>query len=136
MAKEKKIAVQDILQVFMFERIIERSSKTEHRGKFILKGGLFISAMVGIVERTTIDMDTTVKGVHMEEVEIRKAVENILRIPLDDGVVFEIKDIQPSEQGIFMIYICCFKHIRNMLIGNYYAKLHKQRQKTESPWVN
>lgn len=62
MAKEKKIAAQDILQVFMFERIIERLSKSEYREKFILKGGLLISAMVGIAERTTMDMDTTVKG--------------------------------------------------------------------------
>lgn len=98
MAKEKKIAAQDILQVFMFERIIERLSKSEYREKFILKGGLLISAMVGIAERTTMDMDTTVKGLQMEEAEIRKAVDNILRIPLDDGVIFEIKDIQPIRE--------------------------------------
>lgn len=98
MAKEKKIAAQDILQVFMFERIIERLSKSEYREKFILKGGLLISAMVGIAERTTMDMDTTVKGLQMEEAEIRKAVWNILRIPLDDGVIFEIKDIQPIRE--------------------------------------
>lgn len=78
MAKEKKIAAQDILQVFMFERIIERLSKSEYREKFILKGGLLISAMVGIAEKTTMDMDTTVKGLQMEEAEIRKAVWNIL----------------------------------------------------------
>lgn len=98
MAKEKKIAAQDILQVFMFERIIERLSKSEYREKFILKGGLLISAMVGIAERTTMDMDTTVKGLQMEEADIRKAVWNILRIPLDDGVIFEIKDIQPIRE--------------------------------------
>lgn len=98
MAKEKKIAAQDILQVFMFERIIERLSKSEYREKFILKGGLLISAMVGIAERTTMDMDTTVKGLQMEEAEIRKAVWNILRIPLEDGVIFEIKDIQPIRE--------------------------------------
>lgn len=34
----------------------------------------------------------------MEEAEIRKAVWNILRIPLDDGVIFEIKDIQPIRE--------------------------------------
>lgn len=32
----------------------------------------------GIAERTTVDIDTTVKGLQMEEAEIRKAVENFL----------------------------------------------------------
>jgi len=43
MAKEKKIAAQDILQIFMFERVIERLSKSDYRENFILKGGLLIS---------------------------------------------------------------------------------------------
>lgn len=63
MAKEKKIAAQDILQVFMFERIIERLSKSEYREKFILKGDLLISAMVGIAERTTYGHGYNRKGV-------------------------------------------------------------------------
>lgn len=32
----------------------------------------------GIAERTTVDIDITVKGLQMEEAEIRKAVENFL----------------------------------------------------------
>jgi len=98
MAKEKKIAAQDILQIFMFERVIERLSKSDYRENFILKGGLLISAMVGIAERTTMDMDTTVKGIRMEEDQLWEAVKNILDISLEDGVAFEIKDIQPIRE--------------------------------------
>lgn len=61
-AKQKNISPQAVLQTLMFERLVERLSVSEFRDKFILKGGLLISSMVGIGERTTMDMDTTVKG--------------------------------------------------------------------------
>ncbi|MCI7222058.1 MAG: nucleotidyl transferase AbiEii/AbiGii toxin family protein [Erysipelotrichaceae bacterium] len=35
---------------------------------FILKGGLLISSMIGISERTTMDMDTTVYKCHHKNV--------------------------------------------------------------------
>lgn len=44
-----------------------------------LKGGLLISAIPGIEERTTMDMDTTVKGLSMDEGNIRRIVEEIRR---------------------------------------------------------
>ena len=77
LAKEKGIHAQEVLQIFMFERIIERLSISAYKEIFILKGGLLISAMLGIQERTTMDMDTTVKGFPMEEQNIREALTEI-----------------------------------------------------------
>lgn len=74
LAKKKGIHAQEVLQIFMFERIIERLSVSSYKDKFILKGGLLISAILGITERTTMDMDTTVKGFPMDEKSIRKAI--------------------------------------------------------------
>ncbi len=59
-ATKKHLRAQEVLQMFFFERILERLSKSEYRKNFILKGGLLISSMIGIQERTTMDMDTTV----------------------------------------------------------------------------
>lgn len=56
----------------MFERIIERLSISPYKDKFILKGGLLISAILGVAERTTMDMDTTIKGLPMEEKLLKK----------------------------------------------------------------
>ena len=61
LAKKKGIHAQEILQIFMFERIIERLSVSPYKDRFILKGGLLISAILGVAERTTMDMDTTVE---------------------------------------------------------------------------
>ena len=48
--------------MFMFERLLEDWRLRRIRKNFILKGGLLISSMVGLEGRTTMDMDTTVRG--------------------------------------------------------------------------
>ena len=98
LAKKKGIHAQEILQIFMFERIIERLSVSPYKDRFILKGGLLISAILGVAERTTMDMDTTVKGLPMDEQSIRKAISEILDQPVDDGIEFQLLDLTPIRE--------------------------------------
>ena len=67
-AKDKNVRSQEVLQMFLFERILDRLAASSYKNNFILKGGLLISSMIGISERTTMDMDTTVRGIDMAEV--------------------------------------------------------------------
>lgn len=98
LAKEKGIHAQEVLQIFMFERIVERLSVSSYKDSFILKGGLLISAILGVAERTTMDMDTTVKGLPMDKQNIRKAVSQILAQPVDDGIEFQLLDLTPIRE--------------------------------------
>ena len=98
LAKEKGLHAQEVLQIFMFERIIERLSVSPYKDRFILKGGLLISAILGVAERTTMDMDTTVKGLPMDEQSIRKAISEILDQPVDDGIEFQLLDLTPIRE--------------------------------------
>lgn len=75
MAEEKNLRAQEVLQMFLFERIIDRLAGSDYQKNFILKGGLLISSMLGISERTTMDMDTTVRGIQMDEAEITEVVK-------------------------------------------------------------
>lgn len=97
-AKQKNISPQAVLQTLMFERLVERLSASEFRDKFILKGGLLISSMVGIGERTTMDMDTTVKGLDMNEKQMKDIVEKILKTEVNDEVTFVFQGIQPIRE--------------------------------------
>lgn len=54
--------------------------------------------MIGISERTTMDMDTTVHGIKMEEDEIAKVVKEILTVDVDDGILFEYQSIEPIRK--------------------------------------
>lgn len=95
MAAKQNLRAQEVLQMFLFERILERLANSVYKDNFILKGGLLISSMIGINERTTMDMDTTVRGIQMEEDEIIKAVKEILAVNVEDGIVFEYQSIEP-----------------------------------------
>lgn len=93
-AKENKISAQSVLQTYMLERLLERISVSEYKDNFILKGGMLISAMLGIDSRTTMDMDTTIKGFALTKENISNIMNKICKIDIDDGVTFEIQKIE------------------------------------------
>lgn len=97
-AKNKNLRPQEVLQMFLFERILERLSVSRYKYNFILKGGLLISSMIGIHERTTMDMDTTTKGIEMNENEILSIFKEIINIDVNDGIVFELSKIGPIRE--------------------------------------
>lgn len=97
-AKSKNLRPQEVLQMFLFERVLERLSQSQYKNNFILKGGLLISSMIGINERTTMDMDTTTKGIEMEENEIISIFNEILNIDVNDGITFELSKIGPIRE--------------------------------------
>lgn len=98
MAEKKSLRAQEVLQMFLFERIIERLSQSRYKDNFILKGGLLISSMIGISERTTMDMDTTVRGIQMEEDEIVSAVKEIISLDVSDDIEFIYESIEPIRE--------------------------------------
>ena len=98
MAEKKKLRAQEVLQMFLFERVLERLAKSPYQNNFILKGGLLISSMIGISERTTMDMDTTVRGIQMEEGEIVRIVKEILAIDVNDGIELTYESITPIRE--------------------------------------
>ena len=60
-AKQKNIPEQVILQNYMFERLHVRLSVSEYKEKFVIKVGMLVAAIVGLDNRATMDLDTTVK---------------------------------------------------------------------------
>lgn len=98
MAAKKNLRAQEVLQMFLFERVLERLANSDYKENFILKGGLLISSMIGISERTTMDMDTTVRGITMEEDEIVKVVKEILAVHVNDGITSEYQSIEPIRE--------------------------------------
>lgn len=97
-AKKNNLFPQEVLQMFFFERILERLSVSKYKDNFILKGGLLISSMIGITERTTMDMDTTVRGIPMEEESIEKIIKEIIRTDVEDGILFEFTKMEPIRE--------------------------------------
>ena len=97
-AKQKNIPAQVILQNYMFERLLVRLSVSEYKEKFVLKGGMLVAAIVGLDNRATMDMDTTLRNLPLTPEAIRSALEDACDIAFDDGVVFEIGTISPIRE--------------------------------------
>ena len=93
LAEKKNLKSQEVLQIYFFERFLERLSKSQYKNNFVIKGGFLISSLIGIENRTTMDMDTTIRGIALKEERIKEIVEEIININVDDGIKFEIKDI-------------------------------------------
>lgn len=93
LAKEKSADAQILMRTYMMERLLERISISEYKKNFILKGGLLIASLVGLDFRSTMDVDTTIKGFDVNLTSVEQMIQNLIDVPLEDGVLFQIKNI-------------------------------------------
>lgn len=84
---------QVIIRNYIMERFLERVSLSKYSNQFIFKGGMMISAMVGIDNRSTMDIDTTLKNINLSVDDISDVLSEIISVDIADGIEFRIKSI-------------------------------------------
>lgn len=89
------LKAQVIIRNYMTERFLERLSLSKYRENLVLKGGVLVAAVIGLDLRSTFDMDATVKNLPLSETDAMQIVEDIISVPLDDGMSFNVKSISP-----------------------------------------
>ena len=89
-SKKTGVNANSLLQMCLFEGILEKISKSKYKNHIILKGGLLISSLIGVKMRSTLDMDTTIRGLPMNEENISKILHEILEITIDADVVYRL----------------------------------------------
>lgn len=108
-AKGDSTISAQLYQMFFFERILDRISKSRYKYNIILKGGLLLSSIIGEDMRTTKDMDATLKSIPLEKDNIMSIMTEILNIDVNDNINFEIIDIkdirEEDEYGGFKINV-------------------------------
>ncbi len=82
-----------LIRIFMMERFLERVSLSKYKNNFILKGGMLVASIVGVDMRATMDIDTTVKALPLNEADAERIITEICEIPLEDGVSFKISSV-------------------------------------------
>jgi predicted nucleotidyltransferase component of viral defense system len=93
--KEKNIEFNSAMRFYMYDRFIERLSKSKYKDNFILKGGFYLSTLFGIDNRSTMDIDTAINNANLDEFTILKMINEIINIDLDDNVIYKINRISP-----------------------------------------
>jgi len=81
LTKGDSIQAQIIMRNYVMERFLERISLSKYRNNFILKGGMLVSAMVGLDTRSTMDIDTTIKNIPLSVENARKMKTTYLSVP-------------------------------------------------------
>ena len=105
LAKQTNIPNKYIIQNFMFEALLKRISNSDYKDKFIIKGGLLLSSIFGVNLRSTMDLDTTIKGLALNKSTITKVITEIINIDLKDNITFEIENIKDiREEDLYSGY--------------------------------
>ncbi|MDD2970786.1 MAG: nucleotidyl transferase AbiEii/AbiGii toxin family protein [Lachnospiraceae bacterium] len=82
-----------MIRNFVMERFLGRVSLSSYKDNFILKGGMLVASLVGVNMRATMDIDTTVKALPLNE-DARRIITEICNIQMDDGITFRITSIK------------------------------------------
>ena len=97
-SKKTGVNPNSLLQMCLFEGILEKLSKSKYSENFILKGGLLISSLIGVDMRSTMDMDTTIRGIPLNEESITKILNEILTIKIDADIEYNLIKLLPIRQ--------------------------------------
>lgn len=92
-AKDRKADARILMRLYMMERFLERVSISKYKDNFIMKGGMLVTAMVGVSLRSTMDIDTSIKNKNLSAEDVGRIIDEIKDIDLGDGVTFEVKGV-------------------------------------------
>lgn len=92
-AKQNNADARTLMRIYMMERFLERLAQSEYRDNFIIKGGILVTAMIGVAHRSTMDIDTSMKNLNLSAEDALRVVNQVKDIDLDDGVSFDVKEV-------------------------------------------
>lgn len=94
LAAKNQADARALMRIYMMERFLERISLSSHKDCFIIKGGILVTAMVGVAMRSTLDIDTTIRNFELNEENALKIIKEICLVQLDDGVSFYVTKVE------------------------------------------
>ena len=120
-SKEKNVDFNSVMRFYMYDRFVERLSKSKYKDNFVLKGGFYLSNLFGIDNRSTMDIDTAIRKAEFTEENLINMINEIISIDIDDNVKFKIEKTEQirdeDEYGGLRITI-------NFMLENIKDKFH------------
>ena len=94
-SREKNVDFNSVMRFYMYDRFVERLSKSKYKDNFILKGGFYLSKLFGLENRSTMDIDTAIRKTKFTEENIVKMITEIINTDLKDNAKFVIEKTEP-----------------------------------------
>lgn len=102
LSREKQINANHLYARYFFDCFLARLAKSKYSDHFILKGGLYLSSILGIESRTTVDLDFLLQKTKIEHDNVIKIVKDICCLSSNDDVAFSyISDTEIKKEDIF-----------------------------------
>jgi len=79
-----------LIRIYMMDRFLERLACSKYKDNFIIKGGILVTSMVGVMARSTMDIDACIKNLNLSEENALQITNEIAKISLDDDIAFEV----------------------------------------------
>ena len=76
-ANENNLKVQEMWDKYFFDHFLIRLSKSKENMNFILKGGFLLENIVGIKNRTTLDLDFSYRLEDINEEEVKEQLNEL-----------------------------------------------------------
>ena len=83
------------MRFYMYDRFVERLSKSKYKNNYILKDGFYLSKLFGLDNRSTMGINAAIRQVKFTEKNIIKMITEIINIDVDDNVKFRIAKTEP-----------------------------------------
>ncbi len=93
LSKSDSNKAQILIRNYAMERFLDRLSRSHYKYSFILKGGMIVSSIIGIDKRSTMDIDTTIRNISLQESTLRTIIEEIAKIDVGDNMSFSIQTV-------------------------------------------
>jgi len=99
-AKKENVTVQEVWDKYFFDQFLVRLSQSEYKANFILKGGFLLENIVGIKNRTTLDLDFSYRLAKINKEDLQHKISTIIAEDVKDQISFELRDIKSiNEEG-------------------------------------
>lgn len=120
-SREKNVDFNSVMRFYMYDRFVERLSKSKYKDNFILKGSFYLSKLFGLDNRSTMDIDTAIRKTEFTEENLIVMINEIISIDVGDNVKFKIEKTElireEDEYGGLRITI-------NFMLENIKDKFH------------
>lgn len=119
-SKETGLTFNAIQTHYFLESILEKIADSDENENFIFKGGFLLANVIGIRQRSTVDIDFLIRRFSLTEENIEQRFKKILQTGKDNGITYEIQKIEEihkeDEYGGFRIKILCrLENIRQVI---------------------
>ena len=120
LSKETGLSFNVIQTHYFLESILERISDSDERENFIFKGGFLLANVIGIRQRSTVDIDFLIKRFSLSRENIKQRFEKVFQRGNYKGITYEIQKIEEirkeDEYGGFRITVLCrFENVRQII---------------------